>query len=222
MNASTRFADFVLDHDTRELCRGRTQIKLSPKAFQLLELLVRNRPKAMSKTVLQEQLWPKTYVVEKNLVNLVAEIREALGDDPAQPQFVRTVHRYGYAFQELSGMAAPGTPAASPRHAASFRIVWATGRAGLGDGEHFIGRDPDLRLFLDSPGVSRRHALIRVAGDMATIEDLGSKNGTFIGDRRLTSAVALADGDVIKVGSVQLTIKALRARGPTETEPLRS
>ena len=217
---ATTFAEFALDHDTRELRRGRAAIRLSPKAFQLLELLLAHRPKALSKHTLQEQLWPATFVVEKNLVNLVAEIREALGDDPAQPRFVRTVHRFGYAFQDVSpGADATGPPVDVSRNDSSFRIVWATGRAGLGDGEHVVGRDPDLVLFLDSPSVSRRHALIRVAGNSATLEDLGSKNGTFLGDRRVRTVTSLGDGDVIRVGTVQMTIKALRAGGPTETEP---
>jgi DNA-binding winged helix-turn-helix (wHTH) protein len=221
VSATTRFADFTLDHDTRELRRGRTAIKLSPKALQLLELLIAHRPKALSKQTLQEQLWPDTFVVEKNLVNLIAEIRLALGDDPARPQFVRTVQRFGYAFQDVSPEpdTSGGRRSDAGRPDASFRIVWSAGRAGLGDGEHVLGRDPDLLLFLDSPSVSRRHALIRVAGNRATIEDLDSKNGTFVGDQRVAAEAPLGDGDVIRVGSIQLTIKALHARGPTETEP---
>jgi pSer/pThr/pTyr-binding forkhead associated (FHA) protein len=102
---------------------------------------------------------------------------------------------------------------------ARFRLLWVDGRAGLGDGEHVLGRDPDLELFFDSPGVSRRHAVIRIAGDEATVEDLGSKNGTFVGDRHLDASIRLADGDVIRLGSVVLTFKAVRARGSTYTEP---
>ena len=56
---------------------------LSPKAFDLLSILVADRPKAISKSDLQERLWPATFVVEKNLANLVGEIRDALGDDPS-------------------------------------------------------------------------------------------------------------------------------------------
>ena len=93
------FGDFVLDLDARKLLRGPDAVSLAPKAYQLLEILVANRPKALSKIVLQERLWPDTFVVEKNLVNLIAEIRQSLGDDPAHPRFSRTVHRYGYAFQ---------------------------------------------------------------------------------------------------------------------------
>ena len=84
-----------------------------------------------------------------------------------------------------------------------------------------LGRDPNLELFLDSPGISRRHALIRIAGDEATVEDLGSKNGTFIADRRLDSPTRLVDGDLIRVGSVQLTFNAIRPSASTRTEPHR-
>ena len=76
------FGDFVLDLDAHELLRAGTPVSFSPKAFQLLGILVENHPRALSKTELQDRLWPGTFVVEKNLTNLVSEIREALGDDP--------------------------------------------------------------------------------------------------------------------------------------------
>jgi DNA-binding winged helix-turn-helix (wHTH) protein len=78
MNNRVSFGRFVLDFDTRELRRGDTPVALPPKAYELLETLVMSRPKAMSKLALQERLWPETYVVEKNLTNLVADIRKAL------------------------------------------------------------------------------------------------------------------------------------------------
>ncbi len=206
----------MLDLHARELRRGGAPVPLSPKAFQLLETLVASRPQALSKIALQERLWPDTFVVEKNLVNLVAEIRQALGDDSAHPRFVRTVHRFGYAFREPEATSSDEVQVA---HKVRFRLVWADGRVGIGDGEHVLGRDPDLELFLDSASVSRRHALIRVTGEEATVEDLGSKNGTFIADRRVESATRLADGDVIRVGSVPVTFKVLAVWGSTHTEP---
>ena len=93
------FGEFVLDLDSRELRRAAEPVRLSPKAFQLLEILVTNRPKALSKADLQDRLWPDTFVVEKNLANLVSEIRQVLGDSPSSG-FIRTVSRYGYAFHE--------------------------------------------------------------------------------------------------------------------------
>jgi DNA-binding winged helix-turn-helix (wHTH) protein len=215
MSGRVHFGDFVLDLDARELRREDNPVSLSPKAYQLLETLVVSRPKALSKIALQECLWPDTFVVEKNLVNLIAEIREALGDKSTHPRFVRTVHRFGYAFQESMRPDSARLPARTVH----FRLVWEDGRVGLGEGDHVLGRDPDLQLFLDSPSVSRRHALIRIAGAEATIEDLDSKNGTFVADRRLDSTTRLADGDVIRVGSVPLKFKVLRAWGSTHTEP---
>ena len=95
-----QFGRYVLDLASRQLLREDAVVHLSPKAFELLSILASDRPKALSKGDLQERLWPGTFVVEKNLANLVSEIREALGDDPANPRFIRTVHRFGYAFRE--------------------------------------------------------------------------------------------------------------------------
>ena len=212
------FGEFVLDADARELRRRDEPVLLSPKAYQLLEVLVRHSPKALSKSVLQDQLWPETFVVEKNLVNLIAEIRDALGECATHPRFVRTVHRFGYAFRNVN--ADPPATRTIRGKDARFRLVWAGGRIGLPDGEHVLGRDRDLELFLDSADVSRRHARICIAGDDATIEDLESKNGTFVSDRRVDSAARLEDGASIRVGSVRLTLTAVRNPGSTETEAL--
>ena len=211
------FGGFVLDVDTRELRRGRRVVSISPKAFQLLEILITNQPKAMTKGALQALLWPNTFVVEKNVANLVAEIREALGDSADQPRFVRTVARFGYAFVGTPDTAPLDTVGALAGPIPECRLIWPTGRASLGAGEHVLGRDPETEIFLDSQSVSRRHALIRVSASGATLEDLGSKNGTFIGDRRVTGPTPLADGDAFKVGSITLTFTMVDAHGATET-----
>ena len=219
VTARLGFGEFVLDLDTHELLRGSTPVPLSPKAFQLLGLLIERRPKAVSKRDLQERLWPGTFVVEKNVTNLVAEIRDALGDDASDPRFVRTVHRFGYAFQGPPP-AASGAVTDATRTPARFRITWAGSRAALRDGAHLIGRDPDLELFLDAANISRHHARITIAGDRATIEDLGSKNGTFVGERRLEAATPLTDGDAIRIGSITLRFHRVRARGSTQTQAI--
>ena len=209
------FGPFALDFDTRELLREGEPVPLSPKAFQLLELLVSSRPKAQSRTTLQEHLWPNTFVVEKNLTNLVSEIREALGDAAHGPRYLRTVRGFGYAFCEVPAHLDPNG-AADAGIRSRYSLVWDGGRIPLSDGEHVLGRDPDAALCFDFPSISRRHALITIAGRNATLEDLGSKNGTFIGRRRVNSREALADGDVIQVGSVALTFVAVGAQ-PTLT-----
>ena len=210
------FGEFVLDPDAREVRRGAEPVLLSPKAYQLLELLVLNRPKAFSKSALQDRLWPDTFVVDKNLVNLIAEIRVALGDDAAHPRFVRTIHRFGYAFRDAGPEHAVGR---KPIHRkdARFRLAWIGGGLGLRDGEYVLGRDPELEVFLDSPDVSRRHARITIAGEEATIEDLESKNGTFVSDRKLQAATRLADHDTIRLGSFELIFTAIRSLGSTKS-----
>src|SRR5688500_2728605 len=157
-----RFGAYVLDLESRLLLRGDTVVHLSPKAFDLLSILVSQRPKALSKNDLQERLWPGTFVVEKNLANLVGEIREAIGDDPSDPRFIRTVHRFGYAFRDPAARPDADTPA-RPGVARSFRLKWVNGRATLEEGEHLVGRDPDAEIFLNQAGVSRRHARVVIA-----------------------------------------------------------
>jgi DNA-binding winged helix-turn-helix (wHTH) protein len=219
MTGQLRFDDFVLDLNARDLRRGAESIALSPKAYQLLEILAAHRPKAFSKMELQERLWPDTFVVEKNLVNLVAEIRAALGDDPTHARFVRTIPRFGYAFREHAAETVDKTRIREK--GTNCRLRWDAGRAVLKEGAHVLGRDPDLELFIDSPSVSRRHAVIRVSSLAATIEDLGSKNGTFVDERSVVSPTPLADGDVIRVGSVDVTFTIVSARNSTRTEPPR-
>ena len=210
------FGEFVLDPDAREVRRGGEPVLLSPKAYQLLELLVLNRPKAFSKSTLQDRLWPDTFVVDKNLVNLIAEIRVALGDAATHPRFVRTIHRFGYAFRDSTPERWVGRKAIH-RTDARFRLAWIGGGLGLTDGEYVLGRDPELAVFLDSPDVSRRHARISIAGEQATIEDLESKNGTFVSDRKLQAATRLADGDTIRLGSFEVTFTAIRSLGSTKS-----
>src|SRR5438034_1146746 len=93
-----QFGEFVLDESRRQLLRGVDAVHLSPKAFQMLSILVEERPRAVSKSALQDRLWPDTFVTEGNLTTTIAELRSALGDDAREPRFIRTVHRFGYSF----------------------------------------------------------------------------------------------------------------------------
>jgi len=194
------FGEFVFDSGSRELLRHQRPLTLSPKAFQLLEVLIENRPNALSKSALHDLLWPNTFVVEANLSNLIGEIRHALGDQPRAPRFIRTVHRFGYAFNWQT----VGTPDDSP---VLCRVAWEGGSVLLSEGEHIIGRDLDAAVVIDSPSVSRCHARIQIDHDQATFEDLGSKNGSAVGGRPAQGPIVLTDGDVITVGVVNLTFR---------------
>jgi DNA-binding winged helix-turn-helix (wHTH) protein len=203
------FGSFVLDDGTRQLTRGRHVLHLSPKAFQLLALLVQSRPAVVDRTALRQHLWRDTHVVDAALGNLIAEIRGALGDEAS---VLRTVHGVGYAFDgEARTVAAAlsAEPAGTPR----FWLVWNERAIVLDQAENVIGRDPTCAIWIDAPGVSRRHARIRVpaaAGETPTIEDLGSTNGTDINGRAITAGAALDDGDTITLGEASLTFRAWR------------
>jgi DNA-binding winged helix-turn-helix (wHTH) protein len=200
---SVRFGPFTLDIAARRVTRDGRDIHLSPKAFQLLASLVSERPNALSKATLQEQLWPGTFVVEANLSNLVAEIRRALGDRGRAPRWIWTVHGFGYRF---GGDAAPVVSASpSPKDRPACWLLWGRRRFRLSLGEHIIGRDPDVDVRLDASTVSRRHGRLTVTADGTFLEDLGSKNGILRGQERVSSAVQLSDGDAIHIGSVLLT-----------------
>ena len=84
-----RFDAFVLDSASRELLREGRGVAVSPKALDLLILLVDGRPRALTKGELHERLWPDTFVVDANLSNLVAELRAALEDNAREPRFIR-------------------------------------------------------------------------------------------------------------------------------------
>lgn len=194
------FGDFVVDTDTRQLLRDGQEVHLSPKAFDLLSTLVAARPKAVSKDQLQATLWPQSFVTEGNLAVLMSEIRHALDDDPGTPRFVRTVPRFGYAFVAEAHDDAPRPIATLAT--SSHWLVLGRRRFELGEGESIVGRDPRCEVHLDLPGVSRRHARLRIGAERVTVEDLGSKNGTLKDGRRLTSVAVLEDGEQLHFGPV--------------------
>ncbi|HEY3202504.1 MAG TPA: FHA domain-containing protein [Thermoanaerobaculia bacterium] len=207
------FHDCAFDSDTREVFRAGRLLSLSPKAFELLELLIRERPKAVSKEKIHARLWPKTFVSDASLSNLVAELRAALGDDARHPQILRTVQRFGYAFVAEHSTSKVESASASP----SFRLLWETREIELDDGENLLGRERGVKVWIDDPSVSRHHARIRVAGRRAVLEDLGSKNGTLRNGAAIEGPVELADGDRLQIGLAALTLRVLDRSGSTQT-----
>ena len=212
-----RFGPFSLDSRTRQLLRDGREVALSPKAFQLLLLLVENRSRAVSREELHQQLWPSTFVLETNLAGLIVEVRRALEDTADKPAFVRTMHRFGYRFigdvHQDDASTQPGEPVVK------FWLLWGTRQVPLAEGDNIIGRGTDASVWIDAPGVSRHHARIAVRGGEATLEDLGSKNGTYVWAECVTISRRLLDGDQIRLGSVVLTFRIPQPPGSTETAP---
>jgi len=209
-----RFGEFELDQAGRQLLRGGRPLHVSPKALALLELLVERRPAALSKAEIRDRIWPRTFVADSNLTSLVNEVRTALGDDAREPRFVRTVFGFGYAF---CGDVAERSPRAS-----RCRLYYDGRELALAEGETIIGRADDATALVDAASVSRYHARIRVRAGHATIEDLESKNGTFVRDERLAGPCELQDGDEIRLGHVPLTFRVLRTAAESTRSATRS
>ncbi|HEY6547526.1 MAG TPA: FHA domain-containing protein [Vicinamibacteria bacterium] len=219
--ARTLFGDCSLDPESRVIMRAGRPVHLTPKAFDLLELLLKRRPKAISKSDLMGALWPGVAVTEGSLANLVSEIRITLEDTARTPRYIRTVHRFGYAFsadamlEDMSGRASLGT---GPR----FRLVAAQGEADLAEGDNLVGRADDCRLRIESSTVSRHHARLRVQGDEVWVEDLGSKNGTLVEGHKIQAPTPLRGGELIRVGAIELRFAASSPLTTTDTLSLRA
>ena len=211
------FGPFILDLDTRQVTRDSREIHLTTKAFDLLGVLALDRPKVLSKAVLQERLWPATFVSEANLSNLIAEIRHALGDSAQAPEYIRTAHGVGYAFCRDAVVIGPRDLAVGN---GSCWLEWDGHRLPLAVGAHVIGRDPDVEIRVDQSTVSRRHARLVVTTEGALLEAFVSKNGTFLGSERVSAPVPLTDGDAIRVGSVQMTFHVRASVASEETQLL--
>lgn len=209
-----RFGAFEFDAVTRRLRREGSVVHLSPKAFDLLALLVAAAPRVVSKRELHARLWPGGAVADATLVALVKQLRRAMGDHDRHTPLIRTAHRVGYALE------LPGSPVRE-RAGVDVSGRWlAAGqrRLPLVMGENLLGRDPASQVQLQDPGVSRRHARIVLGSAEARLEDLGSKNGTFLDGVRLgPEPVALQDGCRLLLGTLELTYRESGAGMPTLT-----
>jgi DNA-binding winged helix-turn-helix (wHTH) protein len=210
-----RFADCELDTDARRLVRGGREVHLSPKAFELLKVLVENRPRALSKQELLDRIWPGIFVSDASLARSASEIRDAIGDHSRSDGFFQTVHGFGYRFASAGVVVLPAS--AEPASAASCWLIGRDCEFRLNDGDHIVGREPGVSIRLDSPKVSRHHARVSIVGRAAWVEDLGSKNGTYVRGVRIGERTPLVTGDDIQVGPIKLVFRIVE--GPmTETE----
>ena len=194
-----RFGQFVFDVGSRVLFCDGMERHLSPKAQHLLRLLLAARPHAVSRQELFDSLWPETFVAESNLGSIINEVRRALGDDPRNRRFIRTVHSFGYAFGGVASEQARGT--------ASFATLSCENRSfHLPYGEHVLGRAPDARIVLTDLSVSRYHARLVIKEHDIHIEDLGSKNGTFVDGCQINGSHPLNHHSRIHFAAVSASI----------------
>jgi DNA-binding winged helix-turn-helix (wHTH) protein len=209
------FGEFTLDLEQRRLFTRDREIRLPPKGFDLLRLLIVNRPKALAKGELLARVWPDTFVTENNLAMVIADLRLTLGDDPHEPRFIRTAYAFGYAF---SGEAAEqrSDPAAG-ESTSPWSLILQDREIVLQAGANILGRAGAGVVIVGSPSVSRHHARITIGSGRAVVEDLGSKNGTWLGQAPVLGPTAIRDGDELRLGSVVVTVRSRPSLLSTET-----
>ena len=205
-----RFGQFTLDSATRELLLRGRPVHLSPKAFQLLR-----HPRGQ----------PPPYPLQRRPPRppLARFLRRR--SQPGQPRrrdprrlrrrpAPTALHPHRPPLRlRLPGSRLRGESDRRSRHG-QFRLIWKGGRAILAEGEHILGRYAESSILLDSTTVSLRHARILIEESHATIEDLGSKNGTLLNDKPVDTPQPLTDGDRIRVGTVGLTFRDSFLRPP--------
>lgn len=208
---TARFGSFELDFQRRQLTGQGEVLHLTPKAFDLLWLLVESAPRVVAKTEIHRHLWPAGAVTDATLVGLVKEIRRVLADNSPDKPIIRTVHRVGYACD------LPVVHASTRTVRDNHWLMAAGRRIALVAGENLIGRDPSAHVWLEHATLSRRHARLTVHATHAVLEDLGSKNGTSVGGVVLTAPATLRNGDEFACGQLMMTYRQAGASAPTAT-----
>jgi len=210
--ARYRFDRFCLDSEQKLLSRGDEPVRLTPRAFRLLEYLLSRRPGAIGKRDLLDHVWSGAIVEESNLKSLVLEIRTALEERGGRGDVIRTVYGFGYSFAgEVSIESQPA--AATPL----VVLRWPEGVTQLPAGTYTIGRAAGCDVIIDAPSVSREHAQLVVTRDAIRLTDLDSKNGTRVGTARIRRPVELLDTCRIAFGDVVVEITRLGKETSTET-----
>jgi len=219
---SYRFGTFVYDPVERVLWGDGVEVPLSHKSRELLALFLDNPRHLLTREKIVEKVWGDAAVTDDALRAQIAKLRRALGD--AGDDLVEMVRREGYRWngdvQVEAEAAAPSRPTKSvaPSDAPRFRLVLEDREVQLLEGQNVIGRDSQSALWLDHSSVSRRHAQVLVAGGHARLEDLESKNGTFLNGRKISRSEPLANGDEIRIGAVRIVFRTLLRLQTTRSE----
>jgi DNA-binding winged helix-turn-helix (wHTH) protein len=193
------------------------RIHLEPKVMEVLIFLAGRSGGVVSKQELIDSVWQVEVISNSRLTRVIADLRHALGDDANHPRYIETIPTRGYRLcAEIRGL-----PPAKPvdiESASNFKLETATGSYPLTEGENTLGRSSGVDIRLDSEWVSRLHARIIVKRTDVFIEDLGSKNGTFVNGQRVNEATRLRDGDEISVGRGVQVIRFVTVVGSTRTD----
>jgi DNA-binding winged helix-turn-helix (wHTH) protein len=178
-----RFGSFVLSPARRELRSGEVEVRLIPRYFDLLVLLVECRDRAVHRQEIFDRVWSEVIVSDGALSQAIRTLRRALADDPREPRFIRTVSRHGYQFVHVEVVVETETPSAVAPAAEVVPAEEAAGERTLRDADAVRGAlvdrllaRPSGRPFTDE---ERRDAAeqLHALGTARAVQDIAGQPG---------------------------------------------
>lgn len=230
MSDCFQFAEFELDLGAYALRCGDERVKLEKLPMEVLILLARSPGVLLERREIQAALWgPDVFVDRDSAINTaVRKIRQALGDDAETPRFVETVVGKGYrfiaaverreSFAQRSENGINSSSTGTRRAFPSYCVTRGSDEFILEAGETVFGRDPASGVYVEHLSVSRHHARLSIGSDEAVLEDLKSRNGTFLDGRRIKEPTRVSNGAIIGLGLITFTFRVLCA--PASTRPI--
>jgi len=209
--------EWLVEPTLDRISRDGQIVRLRPRAMDVLICLALEAGKLASKQKIIDDVWCTEFVSEHALTQVIAELRSALGDDARSPIYIENIPRRGYRLVATVTPVAASVPSARDA-SLPFKLQSEDGEFPLIQGPNIIGRTVETDIRIDRTEVSRCHARIMVQGTTATIEDLGSKNGTYVNGERLDGPALLTNGDEIWIGRSVARLRFLVEGEPTQTE----
>ena len=214
-----KIGDWEVEPDFNLIKRDGAEVRLEIKVMELLVYLAHQGDRLVTRSELIDGVWGTEFICDNTLTHAVSQLRTALGDDPKDPAFIQTIHRRGYRLVaevvDLEGRSPDDVGQPS-----QFRILTPSREIQLREGANLIGRAPGVTVRIDSIWVSRHHARVEVELEDAVIEDLGSRNGTFVNGERVEEPATLISGDIISLGKLTDRLRFVQAGEGVSTAPL--
>ncbi len=211
---SFRLGHWLVEPKLGQISCGERTVRVRPRAMELLACLAAAGGDVVSRQQLIDTVWRTSFVSDNVVSQVVTELRQALGDDARRPTYIQNVPRRGYRLVARVTYL-EGEPVGGGQ-TSQFTLASGLATHALKPGGNLVGRGSSADIRIDLSEVSRSHARIVVEGGTVTIEDLGSKNGTFVNGRRISGLHPLAEGDEVRLGSpaarfrLELTSDAVR------------
>lgn len=210
--------DWYVEPDLGRIRRDDHEVHLELRVMDVLVFLACHPSRLVRRQQIIDGVWDGSFISDNTLTHTIAEIRNALGDNASNPEYIETIHRRGYRLlkpvTDLEGRQPHdfGRPS-------RFRVLVDKRNIQLREGRNLIGRTPGASICVHSLQVSRQHARIDVETTRAFIEDLASKNGTRLNGRPVDGRQQLRDGDRIILGEGAVAIQFIEAGSIAPKEP---